>query len=37
MIDLIQNLHPLEQALLSTCFTWALAALGTATVFTERI
>jgi hypothetical protein len=37
MIELTLNLHPLEQALLSTCFTWALAALGTSTVFMERI
>ncbi|MFB0505826.1 MAG: hypothetical protein ACETWT_03750 [Thermodesulfobacteriota bacterium] len=36
MIDLIQNLHPVVQALLATCFTWALTALGAATVFITR-
>jgi len=33
MVDRIQNLHPVVQALLATCFTWALTALGAATVF----
>jgi ZIP family zinc transporter len=36
MIDLMQNLHPVVQALLATCFTWALTALGAATVFTAK-
>jgi len=36
MIDLIQDLHPVVQALLATCFTWALTALGAATVFITR-
>jgi ZIP family zinc transporter len=36
MIDLIPNLHPVVQALLATCFTWALTALGAATVFITR-
>jgi ZIP family zinc transporter len=33
MIDSLQNLHPVIQALLATCFTWALTALGAAIVF----
>ncbi len=36
MIDLMQNLHPVVQALLATCFTWALTALGASTVFMTR-
>lgn len=36
MGDLIQNLHPVIQALLATCFTWAVTALGAATVFTAK-
>jgi ZIP family zinc transporter len=36
MVDRIQNLHPVVQALLATCFTWALTALGAATVFTAK-
>ena len=36
MTDLIQNLHPVVQALMATCFTWALTALGAATVFTAK-
>jgi hypothetical protein len=36
MLDLIQNLHPLEQARLTTCFTWALIDLGADTVFTAK-
>jgi zinc transporter, ZIP family len=31
-----QGLHPVLQALLATCFTWAMTALGAATVFTAR-
>jgi len=33
MLDFLQNLHPVMQALVATCFTWALTALGAATVF----
>lgn len=33
MIAFLQNLHPVIQALLATCFTWALTAFGAATVF----
>jgi ZIP family zinc transporter len=36
MIAFLQNLHPVVQALLATCFTWALTALGAAVVFTAR-
>lgn len=36
MIDLFLNLHPVLQALLATLFTWALTALGAATVFTAK-
>lgn len=36
MIDPVQNLHPVAQALLATCFTWALTALGAATVFAAQ-
>jgi ZIP family zinc transporter len=31
-----QNLHPVLQALLATCFTWAMTALGAAVVFTAK-
>jgi zinc transporter, ZIP family len=33
MMDFLQKLHPVVQALLATCFTWALTALGAAGVF----
>jgi ZIP family zinc transporter len=33
MIDSVQNLHPVIQALLATLFTWSVTALGAATVF----
>ncbi|MFQ5926486.1 MAG: ZIP family metal transporter [Terriglobia bacterium] len=33
MTDLLENLHPVLQAFLATCFTWAMTALGAATVF----
>jgi ZIP family zinc transporter len=33
MINSFQDLHPINQALLATCFTWAITALGAATVF----
>jgi ZIP family zinc transporter len=36
MINLMQGLHPVVQALLATCFTWAVTAIGAATVFTAR-
>ena len=36
MTDVLQNLHPVLQALLATCFTWGLTALGAAAVFTAR-
>ena len=32
----MQGLHPVVQALLATCFTWAVTALGAATVFMAR-
>ncbi len=36
MTDVLQNLHPILQALLATCFTWGVTALGAAAVFTAR-
>ena len=36
MIAFLQNLHPVIQALLATCFTWAVTALGAAVVFIAR-
>jgi ZIP family zinc transporter len=36
MIDLVQSLHPVLQALLGTCFTWGMTALGAAVVFTHK-
>jgi len=36
MIAFLQTLHPVIQALLATCFTWAMTALGAAVVFTAR-
>jgi len=36
MIDDLQQLHPVIQALLATLFTWALTALGAATVFMAK-
>jgi len=36
MIDFVQNFHPVVQALLATCFTWAMTAIGAATVFIAR-
>ncbi len=36
MIEVIQNLHPVVQALLVTCFTWTLTALGAAVVFMAK-
>ncbi len=36
MVDSFQNLHPLLQALIATCFTWAVTALGAAGVFVVK-
>jgi ZIP family zinc transporter len=36
MIVLVQSLHPVLQALLGTCFTWGVTALGAATVFARK-
>jgi ZIP family zinc transporter len=36
MIDFLQGLHPVLQAFLATCFTWAVAAGGAAVVFTTK-
>lgn len=36
MIDSVYNLHPVVQAPLATCFTWAMTALGAAAVFMAR-
>ena len=36
MIDFLQGLHPVIQALLATCFTWAVTALGAAVVFVVK-
>ncbi|GAB4247205.1 MAG: ZIP family metal transporter [Thermoleophilia bacterium] len=36
MVELIQHLHPALQALVATAFTWAMTALGAATVFLKR-
>jgi ZIP family zinc transporter len=36
MIDTLRHLHPVLQALLATLFTWAMTALGAATVFMAR-
>src|SRR4030043_1014123 len=33
MTDILQNVHPVLQALLATCFTWGLTALGAGCVF----
>jgi ZIP family zinc transporter len=33
-MQFFQNLHPVLQALLATCFTWAMTALGATVVFT---
>jgi ZIP family zinc transporter len=33
MIESLRNLHPVWQALLATCFTWGVTALGAASVF----
>ena len=36
MIEVFQQLHPILQALLATCFTWGLTALGASGVFIAR-
>jgi ZIP family zinc transporter len=36
MIDYFLDLHPIIQAFLATCFTWAMTALGAATVFIAK-
>ncbi len=36
MTNFFQNLHPVVQALLATCFTWAMTAFGAAAVFMAR-
>lgn len=36
MIDFVENLHPIVQALLATCFTWLVTALGAAAVFMAK-
>jgi len=36
VIAAFQNLHPVMQALLATCFTWAMTAAGAAAVFTAK-
>src|SRR3970040_2512261 len=36
MIELFLGAHPVMQALLATCFTWAITALGAAAVFAAK-
>src|SRR4030042_1895198 len=36
MVSFFENLHPVVQALIATCFTWAMVALGAALVFAAR-
>lgn len=36
MTHILRNLHPVLQALIATCFTWALTALGAAGVFIAK-
>jgi len=36
MVYFFQNLHPVLQALVATCFTWAMTAFGAALVFVAR-
>ncbi len=36
MVGFIEGLHPVLQALLATCFTWSMVALGATAVFTSR-
>jgi len=36
IVDWLTDIHPVLQALLATCFTWFITALGAAVVFTAR-
>jgi ZIP family zinc transporter len=36
MVDLLKNLHPVLQAFIATCFTWAMTASGAAVVFLAK-
>jgi ZIP family zinc transporter len=36
MIEAFRDLHPVLQALVATCFTWAVTAAGAATVFAAK-
>jgi len=36
VINFLQNLHPIVQALLATCFTWGMTALGAGLVFITK-
>ncbi len=36
MIDFFKNLHPILQALVATCFTWGLTAIGASVVFIAK-
>jgi len=36
MLETLSNIHPISQAFLATCFTWAMTALGAAVVFLRR-
>jgi len=36
MVDILKNLHPVLQALIATCFTWGVTALGAAAVFLAK-
>lgn len=36
MIHFVENLHPVLQALLATCFTWFMVAIGATVVFMAR-
>ena len=36
MLEFFQNLHPIVQALVATCFTWLMTAIGAAVVFTAK-
>lgn len=37
MTGFLDELHPVLQALLATCFTWAMVAIGATVVFTTRV
>ena len=36
IVEYLQSLHPVLQAFLATCFTWAMTAIGAAAVFTAK-